>query len=219
MLLLAVKSCQRDLEAGHHKTIRETWGQDLPDVDLRFFVGRGAPHMMDELSVDVPDDYDSLPVKTRAILNWSSTTGRYDHVFLCDTDTFLIPRKLMACGFQNWDYCGRFGKSPAVGTTFSTRDARGNAIEQCHPWASGGLGYFLSRKAAAIVAEAEPMSWAEDLSVGQILGPRIQSGEITATDIDGFDAGISWHYPAHRLGWDKDAKVPLWMKKMYEEHR
>ena len=217
-LLVAVKSCQRDRALGHHKTIRQTWGRDIQDFDLLFFTGPGESNNLDEVTLDVADDYDSLPSKTREILRYSLQRG-YDFTFLCDTDTFLILRRLLSCGFENWDYSGRIGSFPAIGTTFSYKDGRGYTNPNCHPWASGGLGYFLSRKAAEIVASAEPISWAEDLSVGQILGPFIQMGEIIAKDIPDFDAGISWHYPAHRLGWDKDVKLAAWMKSMYEAHR
>ncbi len=218
MLLIAVKSCVRDREAGHHETIRQTWGKDL-DADIKFFMGGSSELRRDEIVIETPDpaydDYDHLPYKTQDIA-WFSVSQGYDYTFLCDTDTFLIPRKLLACGYQNWDYSGRFGSSPAIGTTFSFKDGRGYTNPNCHPWASGGLGYFLSQKAARIIGDADPVSWAEDLSVGQILGPRIQSGEITAKDIPDFDAGISWHYPAHWLGWDKDAKLAPWMRSMYD---
>ena len=28
--LIAVKSCQKDMRAGHHQAVRDTWGKTLP---------------------------------------------------------------------------------------------------------------------------------------------------------------------------------------------
>ena len=42
-LLIAIKSCERDMLNGCHTAIRETWGKDFPpNVDVRFFVGNGS---------------------------------------------------------------------------------------------------------------------------------------------------------------------------------
>ena len=84
-LLIAVKSCRADLARGFHDEIRKTWGKYLPNV--RFFVGQGdtlSSLLWDEEVVNVPDDYDSLPFKTQAILRWGLAQD-YSHFFLCDT--------------------------------------------------------------------------------------------------------------------------------------
>ena len=214
--LIAVKSCHKDLEKGCHDVILQTWGNQISD--LRFFVGYPYNGLFHEKTVDldVDDDYDHLPQKTRRILQW--TFGRdYDFVFLCDVDTFLIPYKLFQTNFQNYDYSGRFGSSPAIGTQFDFKDGRGIKHHKCHPWASGGFGYFLSRRAAQVVLKTEPTMWAEDMYVGAALGKRIQTGEITAIDLQHFENEASWHYPAHKLGWTRE-RMKLWMCEMYKEH-
>lgn len=224
-LLIAVKSCHRDANRGDHKSIENTWWSDAwhAPADCKFFLGESPFRQYfswsDEVYLDCKDGYDSLPDKTRNILKWSIAKD-YDYTFLCDTDTYLIPRLLLTCGFEKYDIAGRFGQTPALGTTFIYKnDGRGNRIDNCHPWPSGGVGYFLSKKAAQVVVNTEPMSWAEDLYVGQVLGPKIQSGEIIGKDLEDFEGRISWHFP--RRDYDNKSYDPVlgWMEKMYKEYR
>lgn len=104
---------------------------------------------------------------------------------------------------------------PAIGTTFHYRDAHGN-YPNCHPWASGGVGYFLSRSAAQLVARSEPNVWAEDMFVGQVLGPHIQNGEITAADLP-IECESAWHFPRRKYNCAYDPKFK-WMEEMYADH-
>jgi hypothetical protein len=193
MTLVAIKSCNRDRRAGFHKAIRETWAKNF---EIRFFVGNGdySDFEKDEVYLDVPDDYMSLPYKTKAILEWFLDTS-YEHVFLADNDTYVLP-STFTLGHERADYAGKISLWPrgaTVGQTFRYNDGKGNTIDPCYPWASGGYGYFLSRKAAEAVVKTEPSSWAEDLWVGQVLGPLTQSGEIKTLDLD-LHNKYTWHW-------------------------
>ena len=219
-ILIAVKSCQDDKRLGCHDTIRRTWGFNTLPADLYFFQGRFSGFECgvidkdrDEITLPVLDDYDHLPFKTREILKYSLNAG-YNFTFLCDVDTFLIPSKLFKTGFEKFDYSGRFGSSPKIGSQFKFKDGRGIRHEYCHPWASGGFGYFLSRKAAQIVINTEPTLWAEDMYIGNTLGLEIQSGNVTAADLKNFENEASWHYPAHKLGWSRE-QMRQWMREMH----
>ena len=190
-LLIAVKSCLRDRDKGCHDAIRNSWGCEVQD-ELRFFVGESIKFTAgadDEISLDVADDYDSLPHKTRAILRWSIALG-YDFTFLCDNDTFVIPKKLKTCGYQDYDVSGLFKRTVRGGY----RDARG-VYPDLYPWPSGGYGYFLSRKAAEVIVAQEPTVWAEDMYVGQCLGPKMKEGEITGANLQDLPENITWHFP------------------------
>lgn len=220
-LLIAVKSCMRDWMAGHHEVIRKTWGQDAyPLADLQFFYGDGAGWMLgsdfDEQHLQVPDNYLSLPYKTKAICSWS-LIREYDYTFLCDTDTYTIPSKLVRSGFEKYDYSGRFGRQPAVGTTFHYRDQYGD-YPLCHPWASGGVGYFLSKKAAEVIAINTPNVWAEDMFVGQCIGPHVQAGTLTASDIP-IECESAWHFPRRSYNNESYDLKYGWMEKMYNDYR
>jgi hypothetical protein len=220
--LIAVKSCWRDLNRGDHDVVRNTWGRDAwhTPFDARFFMGEKDMALLildDEIQLDCSDDYDSLPHKTRQILAWS-TDQDYDHTFLCDTDTYIIPRLLAGCHYEDYDIAGRFGAMPALGSTFNYRDARGT-YPNSHPWPSGGVGYFVSKLAAKLIVASEPTVWAEDMHVGQVLGPLIQAGQIKAVDIPDFECRIAWHFPRREYGGRSYDPATGWMQKMHREHR
>src|ERR1700693_325984 len=230
--LIAVKSCRQDRDRDYHEVIRGTWGQDVINADLHFFMGNGngilLANQRDEVSVNCPDDYASLPFKTREILRWS-IENNYDFTFLCDTDSFIILQNLLRSGFEKYDYYGVIRKP--LGKTFVyesiDREKRHTWVGECYPWASGGLGYFLSRKAAEIIIQREPDIWAEDLWIGQILGPLYEAGEIKSGDASqmirigdakNLEGVATWHFPSYTYKSGYDLKFK-WMEGMYAEHR
>ena len=217
-LLVAVKSCQADLDKGCHDVIRTTWGKDFRGLaDVRFFVGAEfKKYQSDEIHLNCRDDYNSLPWKTRAICQWAVGKA-IDYLFLCDVDTFLLPRKLLTCGFENYDYAGKIDR---LGETFpyeaTNRDGVREFYPRCYSWASGGYGYFLSRKAFTVIADTLPKGWAEDLWVGQVLGEQYSLGEITALNTP--RNVYSWHHPEHGEIYDIK-KLADWMNKMHKEQQ
>jgi hypothetical protein len=219
-LLIAVKSCQKDLDKGYHTVIRSTWGRDAKalGIDVKFFVAaEHRKHESDEIHLNCKDDYNSLPYKTKEICKWAN--GKMiDHLFLCDVDTFVVPKKLKECEFERYDYVGKIDKTPGVPFQYTAKSREGEVenYQRCYPWASGGYGYFLSRKAFGIVAFEHPTSWAEDLWVGQVLGPLIAEGEITALNTP--RNTYSWHHPDHGELYDP-AKLTEWLYKMHAEQK
>lgn len=223
-LLIAVKSCQEHRRLGFHKEIMKTWGKDFQtDVTIRFFTGGiigkdWIDYLLvnEEESLFCNDGYDSLPEKTRRICQWAISAD-FDFVFLCDTDTYINREKLLTSGFENYDYFGKIDKP--FGQTFPYKTISRDGIEKSHeayPWASGGYGYFLSRKAFNIIVKSEPEGWAEDFWVGQILGPLYNIGEIKMQTTPGRE--FSWHFPSHeyKSGYDLSFN---WMQEMHEAHR
>lgn len=210
-LLIAVKSCHQHKERGYHDVIRRTWGQHCQP---KFFVGLPFSFednwAADEVIIQAGDDYLSLPGKTQAILHFS-LRREYDFTFLCDNDTFIVPHLLMLSGFAKYDYAGHFnwevGRTypyAAVGPGWQVHQR----IDNCYPWASGGVGYFVSRKAAEIISEADISSWAEDLWVGQVLGKaKVDIGHL---NIEGRSA---WHFPKTK---EQSTYTPEtdWMQRM-----
>lgn len=218
-MIIAVKSCQANLERGDHDVIRSTWGKEAKalGIDVRFFVGAAAkPYKSDETHLKCPDDYDGLPYKTREICRWAN--GKMvDYIFLADNDTYLIPRKMLETGFEKYDYVGKIDRDPKVPFAYeaSSRE-RYLKLDKCYPWASGGYGYFLSRKAFQEVAFSTPTTWAEDLWVAQCLGPQITEDEMTALSTP--RNIYSYHCPQH--GEIYDGKVLKdWLEQMYRDNR
>ena len=175
------------------------------------YVGLSPSFVEDEIMLlDIPDGYDFLPYKTKAILDFSVSIGA-EFTFLCDVDTFLIYSKLVRSGYDNYDYFGvntRIWGQPFIYNAVD-RHGQDHFIANCLPWHSGGFGYFVSRRAAEYVITQEPMSWAEDLFVGNVLGKEgsFKMGNM-AREIS------TWHAPRGLA----PQGVQKWLKDMYEEH-
>ena len=235
-LIIAVKSHFGAIESGAHDAIRSTWGQALRGrAEVKFFLGRPSYDIggmsrslhptaqnsyipkSDEVILECPDDYHSLPLKTRAICKWA-TDKHVDHIFLCDNDTYVNPKKILTCGYQMYDYAGKISRP--ISETFPydavDRDGVMTHIENCYPWASGGFGYFLSKLAIQKVADKYPKTWAEDLWVGQVLGVEIIQGNLLALDLP---AGTySQHFPSAKYGRGYDPSLN-WMQSMHAENQ
>src|ERR1700678_1122556 len=190
-------------------------------VDLLFFMGGMGqpPKPIDDIYLpEVKDDYTSLPFKTRAICRYA-VDRRYNFVYICDTDTYVIPEKLLKCGFKDYDYYGLIQRP--LGKIFQydaiSREGKHHPSEY-FPWASGGWGYFLSRKLANIIAHVEPDHWAEDLWVGQIANEQYNHGRVTIGDAKNLAGQCSWHFPQLQFNSGYDLKFG-WQERMYKEHQ
>jgi hypothetical protein len=161
-LLIAILSCHSN---GHGSD----WGSELREaqrdtwlceavVDHRYFLGRGEGSAeADEVWLDVPDDYDSLPIKSLALIAWAYEHD-YDFIFKCDDDTYCRIDRLLSSGFEAHNYSGFRKISPWFGW----------AIE----FAQGGAGYWLSRLAmqAVLGFAGKPCIWGpEDLNLARML--------------------------------------------------
>jgi len=228
-IIICVKSCQRDLERGDHHVIRNTWGKAAADqgILVRFFIGKHdkIPKLQpDEVMLDCGDEYIDLPFKTREICRW--LTGKIvDFGFLCDTDTYIYIPEMMTCHFEQNDYLGHTLHAPnkVFKQSYETTDFEGHKtiISPCYTWCSGGLGYFLSYKAIREVADNFPMCWAEDMFVGQVLGPGTMVGEfrIQSTRTNDYTGNIfSWHFDTADAGQKDGAAIHAWMKEEHSKH-
>lgn len=95
--------------------------------------GLGEPALAGRyLLLPGPSDYRFLPQRTRAFCQWAIERDDWDYLFKCDDDTYVAMPRLVRYPLTA-DYIGAEW-TPGVG------------------YASGGAGYFLSRKAAEAVA-------------------------------------------------------------------
>lgn len=164
-LLVGITSCKRDEECGYNDTVRQTWFPDSNRIfETRFFVGLSdLPAKPDTVMLGCPDDYNSLPYKTRAMAEWALLNG-FDFMYKCDRDTYVVPGRLRALHFQPYDYYGHFPLHPVDGPITSPPDPAGHYV-----YASGGCGYILSRRAMEVLRATEVTDWAEDRWVGDTL--------------------------------------------------
>jgi len=178
--LVAISSCYDFEKNRNNDAMRDTWLPDLQrfGVDYRFFFGVGQGAESTRLKHDcvllpsVEDDYGHLTYKTRASLGWAFV-HEYDFVFRCFPDTYVRVDRLMTCGFQNFDYYGDFRGDP------STNEV---THQKAQNYASGGPGYWLSKRAYSLLISApvlgvwrdEITPYTEDLWCGNILGRHLE---------------------------------------------
>jgi hypothetical protein len=102
----------------------------------------------DHVILDVPDDYMHVSYKFREACKWAWLRG-YDYIFQAITDTFVVPSRLLASGFEHYDYVG-------------TANAELTAV-------GGGPGFWLSRKAMQILISAPVTHWCSDGWTGDVM--------------------------------------------------
>jgi hypothetical protein len=111
---------------GEHTITRSVFLIGSPGLEAPELTGR-------YLLLPGPSDYRSLPQRTRAFCQWAIARDDWDYLFKCDDDTYVSISRLVRYPLTA-DYIGAEW-APGV------------------QYASGGAGYFLSRKAAEVVAE------------------------------------------------------------------
>lgn len=119
----------------------DTWVRRLKQHGVRvvFLVGGVEKTRLDGdvLHVACPDDYVSLAYKTKLFAQWA-LKERFDYLFKCDDDTFVVADRFVAYDPEGHDYIGI------------------DPVDDVNPrFASGGAGFWLSRRAAKIVAEMD----------------------------------------------------------------
>jgi hypothetical protein len=149
--LIGVCSCQGNDEK--RNAVRSSWfPKDNSKVCARFFVGAGddAPLDEDTVVLNVPDDYEHLPIKVFEFFRYAMNHLDFDYIFKCDDDTFVVPERVYDLMENGVDY---------VGNEFILN--RGAA--------DGGAGYLLSHRVIEkIVADTSLDSTGnEDIIVGE----------------------------------------------------
>lgn len=160
--LIAIPTCKADkhLEDACRATwVRPyfVWPLERPiNVWTEFFDGE---------TLGCPDTYESLPIKIQMICRWA-LAKYFDFMLKVDSDTYVWIDRILASGFEKHDYSGW-------------------ALPKIAPennYASGGAGYWLSRKSMEIIATAKLTSdTCEDRWVGRVLydaGIRLHRNEL-----------------------------------------
>ena len=146
-VLIAILSCHSLSYC--EQAERDTWIPEIPSgVDHRFFLGLPSVETEpDEVVLDVGDGWQDITKKSVAVFRWALEKD-YDYCFKCDLDTLVRPKLLLGSGFENYDYVGG----------------------QNSFFASGGAGYWLSRRAMeAVVNDSRDQGQAEDVHTAQAL--------------------------------------------------
>jgi hypothetical protein len=204
-IVVGVLTC--DGYADRRRACEETWVADLAADDVLVAFLRGdetldTPYRWDgsTLWCRCPDDYLSVIHKTRAFVRWATENIEFEYLFKCDDDTYVYRDRFVTYDQGGADYIG----------TPVRRE-----------FASGGAGYFLSARAAEMVAEGDFGPKAEDRLVGELLFDH------------GIELTVDNRFRGWTNNWDRDTDLPTpdqrskWVtshlgrkppEKMYELH-
>lgn len=191
--LVTVFSCAPYLET-RIPALRAGWLALLADLDVPYvvMVGNGdGTRRGDTVHLDAPDDYEGLPQKTLAAIEWVHTNTRFGHMLKIDDDCFLnAPLFFTSLSYAKFDYYGRRlmrtpGQTDRIWHQGKSTSPRGRMDLDKSPepseYADGGSAYSLSRTAmaAALDAAASPegqqlisVSFMEDKMLGDLLAMR-----------------------------------------------
>jgi hypothetical protein len=191
--LVAIYSCVRNLPT-RVQAIRDTWARDLTARGIPWVVvvGDGDGQLRgDVLHLDAPDDYESLPAKTLALVDWVYRHTRFEHLVKIDDDCHLaVDAYFDEAPFLAHHYHGRLlhraiGATDRIWHQAKSRGARAAAAADKTPepstYADGSSAYVLSRYAMAQVALAldstvgarlTRSAFLEDKLLGDLLATR-----------------------------------------------
>ena len=183
-LAILVISCRKN----RHKqqAIRDTWARDArtANIDLCFVEGHpdlpDAILLEDRLLVPVPDTYEYLSHKIWHAVSAGLRLLDADHYLKLDDDCLVNVQKLLEFAYEKHDYAGsdiNLGSRTAFDwhhvAVFNKQLA--DLIFEIEPevtWFDGQGGYFLSRKAASLMADttlAEYQHMLEDYATGRLM--------------------------------------------------
>lgn len=180
--LIAVMTCSKRGYVAKANAQRATWVPLMHALgfDVLFFQGvdgegNGGP--ADVVTFDVPDGYEGIPLKVKAICQYAVMHG-YDFVTKIDDDVYIVPNRFAALSFKGTDYVGRF---------------RGPCGNYPAHFASG-FCYTLSRHAAMFVAEAKwNQDWMDERWIACTLAHNKVFGH---TDVASYMVTGPFHKPA-----------------------
>jgi glycosyltransferase involved in cell wall biosynthesis len=188
--IVVVFSCKPYLDT-RIPALRAGWLSLLGDLGIPyvFVIGDGDGRQEgDIVHLDAPDDYEGLPQKTLAAVQWVRDNTPHAHMIKIDDDCFLnAPLFFESLSYRKFDYYGRkLTRVPgqmdrAWHQAKSTSDRGQHEIDRSpepSSYADGGSGYALSRRAmeALLQAAQSPQgqrliaaSFMEDKLVGDLL--------------------------------------------------
>ncbi|MFD2453256.1 glycosyltransferase family protein [Ideonella paludis] len=164
--LVAIYTCNKYLSS-RIAAIQNTWAKKLDELEIPWIivVGNGDDSFDGRvLSLNVLDNYESLPQKSIALIKWVYNNTNFSHLFKIDDDCHVAVERLFHQSPQ-WGhhYLGR-KLTRGLGTTDrSWHRARSestlakNSLDKSPEpsvYADGGSGYFLSRFAMFSVLQA-----------------------------------------------------------------
>jgi hypothetical protein len=155
-LVIGLLSCANHDD--RDELVRQTWLKTATELAIPVYFLRGGVvefrQEQDTLYFPVPDTYTCLPQKTRGWMKWVTEQTDADVIFKADNDSWVCPDRLLDFTTEHADK-EFWGNEPGG---------------RWRGYPSGGAGYGVSRRAAAILADhMTAPSGAEDVVATQVL--------------------------------------------------
>lgn len=228
-LLIGVMTCRANRE--RERAVRSTWlaTPPPPGVAVLFVDGDGdesaPPRLIGErLILPVPDAYELLPRKTQAFFRWAIANVACDHILKCDDDSYLHVEVASELDLGGVDYAGRLTPPvPGIVETWHFGKCRDPSFEVPFegPFPdlfAEGFGYFVSRRAASYVAEADDAVVGQHVLEDVFVGCCIARGgdSLVRTDLS---ARVCARRSAREPRHGAYIRHPLEPEEMIEVHR
>lgn len=181
--IIAILTCEKNKD--RLEAVRETWVKDFTDNSKVFYVfarpGGNTELTGNILYLDCPESYEEGPRKVVALYNFLIKNFDFDYIYKCDDDTYVDVQAMLRLDLEGKDYIGNFvtDKRTAIDPTAHYGKCSNKLLEVPYqgkflvPWARGGRGYLLSKRAAEnlckLVTEQNFAEIFEDKMVGEIL--------------------------------------------------
>ncbi len=191
--VVTVFSCAAHLDS-RIPELRAGWLRQLEDLGVPYLVMVGdgdGTRSGDIVRLQAPDDYEGLPQKSLAAIDWVHRHTGHAHMLKIDDDCFLnAPLFFRSLSFRKHAYYGRKltripGQMDRAWHQAKSRSARGRQELDRSPepsdYADGGSAYALSRSAMAAALDAARSatgqrliadSFMEDKMLGDLLALR-----------------------------------------------
>ena len=192
-MVIVIFSCKSNLGSRVEK-MRESWLKRLEKIGVPYVVvvgdGKGERDG-DVLYLDAPDDYEGLPYKTLAAVEWVYKNTPFGHMYKVDDDCLVDPDALFSSmPYASCDFLGRPvsrkpGDTDRVWHFIKSQSQRGRHELDKSPepsvYCDGGSGYVLSRDAMKETLEEVQSpegqhlllaSFMEDKLLGDLLARR-----------------------------------------------
>lgn len=194
-MLVVVCSCHANLDRRIPK-MRDSWLPLLQELGVPYVivVGDGDGRLEgDVVHLQAPDDYEGLPFKTLAALQWVQDNTPFAHVFKVDDDCLLSPQRFFdSIPFAEKDFFGRpihrgAGDTDRAWHFEKSATLRGQREIDKSPepsaYCDGGSGYVLSRRAFGAVLDTIHTPQGQHLILSSFMEDKLVGDLLRASDI------------------------------------
>ncbi len=219
--LVVIYSCRANLNT-RIPDLRATWLGDLQALGVPYVILTGGDHTGrdgDILTVNAPDDYEGLPAKTLAMIEWACRETGFGHLLKIDDDCYLDAQAFfLDPTYRRHPYYGRRleKRGALVNRTWHQARSRSRAAQLGFEklprnalYADGGTGYMLNRTAMTALLDQLETPEGQVLKSTAFSEDKLVGALLSRAGIE--PAEMSYHTAVERRAAPGDPAVPQWV--------